>query len=87
MWTIADDPSTLREYRICVGPFVPTILSRKKASQVADSTFEYSGHLARHVKIHSGEKPFSCPLPGCTSRFSRHDNMLQHYRAHMRKLQ
>lgn len=42
-----------------------------------------SGHLARHNRIHTGEKNFHCLYPGCPSRFSRQDNMMQHYRTHM----
>ncbi|KAL9560276.1 hypothetical protein MBANPS3_000003 [Mucor bainieri] len=29
------------------------------------------------------EKNFHCLYPGCPSRFSRQDNMMQHYRTHM----
>lgn len=46
-------------------------------------SFTTSGHLARHHRIHTGEKNFHCLYPGCPSRFSRQDNMMQHYRTHM----
>ncbi|KAI7901083.1 uncharacterized protein BX663DRAFT_553329 [Cokeromyces recurvatus] len=46
-------------------------------------SFTTSGHLARHFRIHTGEKNFPCLFPGCLSRFSRQDNMMQHYRTHM----
>ncbi|KAI8341745.1 hypothetical protein BC941DRAFT_369010 [Chlamydoabsidia padenii] len=46
-------------------------------------SFTTSGHLARHHRIHTGEKNFPCLFPGCQSRFSRQDNMMQHYRTHM----
>uniref|UniRef100_A0A1D1XY36 Transcriptional regulator NRG1 n=1 Tax=Anthurium amnicola TaxID=1678845 RepID=A0A1D1XY36_9ARAE len=45
-------------------------------------SFTTSGHLARHFRIHTGEKNFKCFWPGCESRFSRQDNMMQHYRTH-----
>ncbi|KAG0739736.1 hypothetical protein G6F57_009114 [Rhizopus arrhizus] len=46
-------------------------------------SFTTSGHLARHNRIHTGEKNFHCLHPGCPSRFSRQDNMMQHYRTHL----
>ncbi|KAI8920489.1 hypothetical protein BC831DRAFT_405647 [Entophlyctis helioformis] len=36
-----------------------------------------SGHLSRHMKIHTGEMPHQCPVSKCDSRFSRKDNMVQ----------
>ncbi|KAI8991240.1 hypothetical protein BDF20DRAFT_843516 [Mycotypha africana] len=48
-----------------------------------NKSFTTSGHLARHNRIHTGEKNFHCLYPGCPSRFSRQDNMMQHYRTHL----
>ncbi|ODV88448.1 hypothetical protein CANCADRAFT_58741 [Tortispora caseinolytica NRRL Y-17796] len=45
-------------------------------------TFTTSGHLARHRRIHTGEKKFVCNVNGCTARFSRQDNCNQHRRTH-----
>lgn len=39
-------------------------------------TFTTSGHVARHNRIHTGEKNFQCPEPGCSQRFSRQDNCM-----------
>lgn len=48
-----------------------------------EKAFTTSGHLARHNRIHTGEKNFKCPYLNCNSRFSRQDNMMQHYRTHI----
>ncbi|RPA99352.1 hypothetical protein L873DRAFT_920668 [Choiromyces venosus 120613-1] len=45
-------------------------------------SFTTSGHLARHTRIHTGEKNYICPEAGCGARFSRQDNCMQHYRTH-----
>lgn len=46
-------------------------------------SFTTSGHLARHMRIHTGEKNYTCPYAGCFARFSRQDNCMQHYRTHL----
>lgn len=58
---------------------------RRHVCKVCSKGFTTSGHLARHNRIHTGEKNHFCPYEGCNQRFSRHDNCIQHYRTHLRK--
>jgi uncharacterized Zn-finger protein len=39
--------------------------------------FTTSGHLARHMRVHTGERNHKCPFPGCETRCSRQDNLQQ----------
>lgn len=55
--------------------------SRRYACHCGKS-FTTSGHLARHTRIHTGEKNYQCPEPACGARFSRQDNCMQHFRTH-----
>ncbi|KAI7858286.1 hypothetical protein BDC45DRAFT_434622, partial [Circinella umbellata] len=50
---------------------------RRHQCSECHKSFTTSGHLARHNRIHTGEKNFPCLFPGCQSRFSRQDNMMQ----------
>ncbi|KAL0090629.1 C2H2-type zinc finger transcription factor [Phycomyces blakesleeanus] len=49
-----------------------------------DMVFTRSEHLARHIRKHTGDKPYSCPFPTCGRNFSRYDNMMQHQQTHFR---
>jgi uncharacterized Zn-finger protein len=52
------------------------ISKRRYECATCGKTFTTSGHVARHNRIHTGEKNFQCPEPGCSQRFSRQDNCM-----------
>jgi zinc finger protein CreA/MIG len=56
---------------------------KKHVCQTCDRAFTTSGHLARHSRVHTGERNHKCPFPGCETRCSRQDNLQQHYRIHL----
>lgn len=47
-----------------------------------DKLFPSLSRIKRHYIIHTDIKPFKCLNLACNRRFSRKDNMLQHYRVH-----
>jgi zinc finger protein CreA/MIG len=56
---------------------------KKHICPVCERAFTTSGHLARHSRVHTGERNHKCPFPGCETRCSRQDNLQQHYRIHL----
>lgn len=55
---------------------------RKHICKVCTRSFTTSGHLARHNRIHTGERKHICPWASCDARFARQDNCMQHYKTH-----
>lgn len=52
---------------------------KKHVCPTCDRAFTTSGHLARHARVHTGERNHKCPFPGCETRCSRQDNLQQQY--------
>ncbi|KAJ8090578.1 transcriptional repressor [Marasmius tenuissimus] len=52
-------------------------LQKKWQCSVCNAAFLSNCHLARHSKIHTGEREFECLFPGCGSRWARKDNLQQ----------
>jgi len=66
--SLHDLPSSVDGFHVCLA---------------CQKVFTTAGHLTRHVKVHSGDKPFVCPYPSCAKSCTRQDNLIQHYRIHM----
>lgn len=60
----------------------PPPAKRRYMCKVCRRLFTTLGHLARHNRIHTGERNHTCPWPTCGAKFARHDNCMQHYRIH-----
>ncbi|GMM33734.1 hypothetical protein DASC09_010590 [Saccharomycopsis crataegensis] len=64
-------------------PFSPSSAApRRFRCNICGKRYMTAAHLNRHETIHTGVRPYECPYPDCNSRFSRHDNCMQHFKTH-----
>ncbi|KAF8324593.1 uncharacterized protein EI90DRAFT_3129770 [Cantharellus anzutake] len=59
------------------GRATATEKKRNHVCTTCSKAFTTSGHLARHIRVHTGERNHKCPFPGCETRCSRQDNLQQ----------
>ena len=66
------------------GSAAPTsvIPLRRWPCEACEKTFSSQSVRDRHMRIHTGEKRFSCHYPGCSKRFARHDYLRSHWLTH-----
>ncbi|XP_028669012.1 early growth response protein 1 [Erpetoichthys calabaricus] len=73
-------PSKLRKYPNRPSKTPPNERPYGCPVETCDRRFSRSDELTRHIRIHTGQKPFQCRI--CMRNFSRSDHLTTHIRTH-----
>lgn len=73
-----------------LGDIVPIAISAAPKTDVptcgvCDKVFKRKEHLAQHMKLHLGLRPFKCDEPNCNKSFSRKEHLMRHVVSHTGK--
>lgn len=63
-------------YETLVNPLQPS--HRLHVCSVCGKNMDSKTGLERHIRVHTGEKPYQCPI--CHHRFSIKSNMTKHFK-------
>lgn len=55
--------------------------------EICEKVFKRKEHLAQHMKLHLGLRPFKCEEPNCNKAFSRKEHLMRHCVSHTGKKQ
>lgn len=55
--------------------------------EICEKVFKRKEHLAQHLKLHLGLRPFKCEEPNCNKTFSRKEHLMRHCVSHTGKKQ
>ncbi|XP_071487374.1 uncharacterized protein [Diadema antillarum] len=78
--TVGKSTSKPRKYTSRPGKTPPHERPYACPAENCDRRFSRSDELTRHIRIHTGQKPFQCRI--CMRNFSRSDHLTTHIRTH-----